>query len=190
MIVASELAALTAPCSSPCALSGTWRDSTPLIAGAARPLTAPMHDVDDRRRTALWMKAMPVKATAAASMPTATTGVSVKRLTSGPTPNAWNSAKTMPNRPERAADLRRAEVEDLDGEVVVDRRERLRRRGEQEQRQHQPQDDGVFPQRQQRAERIGAAEVERAAGDVLAASDSGSTNRPNRKLAKARHAAA
>ena len=40
-----------------------------------------------------------MKATTAASMPTTTTGVSVKRLTSGPTPNAWNSAKTMPNRP-------------------------------------------------------------------------------------------
>jgi hypothetical protein len=42
MMVANELAALTAPCNSPCALSGTWRDSTPLIAGAARPETAPM----------------------------------------------------------------------------------------------------------------------------------------------------
>ena len=47
----------------------------------------------------MWMKAMPVKATAAASMPTTTTGVSPKRLTSGPTPNAWNSAKPMPNAP-------------------------------------------------------------------------------------------
>ena len=42
MMVASELAAFTAPCNSPCALSGTCRDSTPLMAGAARPLTAPM----------------------------------------------------------------------------------------------------------------------------------------------------
>ncbi len=42
MIVAGELAAFTAPCNSPCALSGICRDITPLIAGAARPLAAPM----------------------------------------------------------------------------------------------------------------------------------------------------
>ena len=44
-------------------------------------------------------RAMQPDSITAAIMPTTTTGVSVKRLTSGPTPNAWNRAKTMPNRP-------------------------------------------------------------------------------------------